>query len=108
VTIAYYAIGSGLPLIHMSPMPFTYLELEWKIDAFREAYENAARASTFIRYDAARICSLSGAGEILVSDVVRGMARTSAGVMFEDRGDQEMKGVGEPVRVYAVRESDDG
>jgi class 3 adenylate cyclase len=52
---------------------------------------------------AARICSLSEAGEILVSDVVRGMARSSAGVMFEDRGEQEMKGVGEPVRVYAVR-----
>jgi class 3 adenylate cyclase len=52
---------------------------------------------------AARICALSAPGEILVSDVVRGMARTSAGVSFEDRGEQEMKGVGEPVRVYAVR-----
>ena len=27
----------------------------------------------------------------------------SPGVAFEDRGEQEMKGVGEPVRVYAVR-----
>jgi class 3 adenylate cyclase len=53
---------------------------------------------------AARICALSAPGEILVSDVVRGMARSSAGVAFEDRGEQEMKGVGEPVRVYAVRE----
>jgi class 3 adenylate cyclase/pimeloyl-ACP methyl ester carboxylesterase len=52
---------------------------------------------------AARICALSAPGEILVSDVVRGMARTSAGVVFEDRGEREMKGVGEPVRVYAVR-----
>ena len=52
---------------------------------------------------AARICALSAPGEILVSDVVRGMARSSAGVVFEDRGEQEMKGVGEPVRVYAVR-----
>ena len=41
--------------------------------------------------------------QILVSDVVRGMARSSAGVEFEDRGEQEMKGVGEPVRVYAVQ-----
>jgi class 3 adenylate cyclase len=53
---------------------------------------------------ASRICALSAPGEILVSDVVRGMARSSAGVEFEDRGEQEMKGVGEPVRVYAVRE----
>lgn len=41
--------------------------------------------------------------QILVSDVVRGMARSSAGVEFEDRGEQDMKGVGEPVRVYSVR-----
>ncbi len=52
---------------------------------------------------ASRICGISAPGEILVSDVVRGMARSSAGVEFEDRGEQEMKGVGEPVRVYAVR-----
>ena len=54
---------------------------------------------------ASRICALSAPGEILVSDVVRGMARSSSGVEFEDRGEQEMKGVGEPVRVYAVRGS---
>jgi class 3 adenylate cyclase/pimeloyl-ACP methyl ester carboxylesterase len=52
---------------------------------------------------ASRICSLSEAGEILVSDVVRGMARTSGGVVFEDRGEREMKGVGETMRVFAVR-----
>jgi len=52
---------------------------------------------------ASRICGLSAPGEVLVSDIVRGLARTSAGVEFEDRGEQEMKGVGEPVRVYAVR-----
>jgi class 3 adenylate cyclase len=43
---------------------------------------------------------------VLVSDVVRGMARTSADVTFEDRGEREMKGVGDPVRVYAVRSGD--
>jgi class 3 adenylate cyclase len=52
---------------------------------------------------ASRICALSAPGEILVSDVVRGMARTSAGVEFEDRGEQEMKGVVDPVRLYEVR-----
>ncbi len=52
---------------------------------------------------ASRICGLSAPGEILVSDVVRGMARSSARAEFEDRGEREMKGVGEPVRVYAVR-----
>ena len=38
---------------------------------------------------AARICALSAPGEILTSDVVRGSARTSAGVAFDDRGEQE-------------------
>jgi class 3 adenylate cyclase len=52
---------------------------------------------------ASRICDLSAPGEILVSDVVRGMARSSAGVEFDDRGEQQMKGIGDPVRVFAIR-----
>jgi class 3 adenylate cyclase len=51
---------------------------------------------------AARISGLSAPGEVLVSDIVRGLARTSAEVGFEDRGEQSLKGVGEPVRVWAV------
>ncbi len=54
---------------------------------------------------AARISGLSAPGEVLVSDVVRTLARTSAGVAFENRGEQSLKGVGEPVRVWAVRGS---
>lgn len=42
-------------------------------------------------------------GSMRVSDVVRGMARSSAGVQFEDRAEQKMTGVGEPERVHAVR-----
>jgi len=53
---------------------------------------------------ASRIAGLSAAGEVLVSETVRSLARTSAGVTFEDRGEQAMKGVGEAVRVWAVRE----
>jgi class 3 adenylate cyclase/pimeloyl-ACP methyl ester carboxylesterase len=52
---------------------------------------------------AARISGLSAAGEVLVSDTVRSLARTSAGVRFEDRGEKSLKGVGEPVRVFTVR-----
>ena len=55
---------------------------------------------------ASRISGLSARGEVLVSDIVRGLARTSAGVTFEDRGEQTLKGVGEPVRVWAVREGE--
>jgi class 3 adenylate cyclase len=42
-------------------------------------------------------------GELLVSDTVRSLARTSAGVRFEDRGERELKGVAEPQHVFAVR-----
>ncbi len=52
---------------------------------------------------AARISALSAPGELLVSDTLRGLARTSAGVRFENRGERELRGVSEPVRVYEVR-----
>jgi class 3 adenylate cyclase len=51
---------------------------------------------------ASRISGVSAPGEVLVSETVRSLARTSAGVRFEDRGEQALKGVGEPVRVWAV------
>jgi len=54
---------------------------------------------------AARVAGASAAGEVLVSDVVRTLARTSAGVTFEDKGEHTLKGVGEPQRLWAVQES---
>ena len=53
---------------------------------------------------AARISALSAPGEVLVSETVRSLARTSAGVRFEDRGEHALKGVSEPQRLFAVRE----
>jgi class 3 adenylate cyclase/pimeloyl-ACP methyl ester carboxylesterase len=52
---------------------------------------------------ASRISGLSAPGEVLVSETVRSLARTSSGVRFEDRGERELKGIGEAVRVWAVR-----
>jgi class 3 adenylate cyclase len=52
---------------------------------------------------ASRISGLSAAGEVLVSRTVADLARTSAGVTFEDRGEHALKGVADPQRVYAVR-----
>ena len=51
---------------------------------------------------AARVSDLSAPNEVLVSGTVRDLARASSGVSFEDRGERELKGVGEPVRVWAV------
>jgi class 3 adenylate cyclase len=57
---------------------------------------------------AARISALSAPGEVLVSDIVRGLARTSAGVVFDDRGEHALKGVADAQRVYAVRTGVEG
>ena len=51
---------------------------------------------------AARICDASQPGEILVSEIVRGLARTSAGVTFADRGEHALKGIDEAQRLWAV------
>jgi class 3 adenylate cyclase len=48
------------------------------------------------------VAAASSAGETLVSGTVRDLARTSAGVTFEDRGEQALKGIEEPQRLFAV------
>ncbi|MGH2669576.1 MAG: adenylate/guanylate cyclase domain-containing protein, partial [bacterium] len=52
---------------------------------------------------AARVAGAAAPGEILVSDTVRGLARTSAGVTFKDRGEHALKGVPGEWRLFAVR-----
>jgi class 3 adenylate cyclase/pimeloyl-ACP methyl ester carboxylesterase len=52
---------------------------------------------------ASRICGLCEPGEVLVSGTVRDLARTSAGVAFEDRGEHTLKGIADPVRLFAVQ-----
>jgi class 3 adenylate cyclase/pimeloyl-ACP methyl ester carboxylesterase len=52
---------------------------------------------------ASRICGLCEPGDILVSQTVRDLARTSTGVTFEKRGEHLLKGITDPVRVFAVR-----
>jgi class 3 adenylate cyclase len=55
---------------------------------------------------ASRISGLASPGEVLVSDTVRSLARTSAGVTFEDRGEHALKGVGDTMRLYEVTRRD--
>jgi adenylate cyclase len=52
---------------------------------------------------AARVAGASAPGEILVSDIVRGLGRTSSAVVFEDRGEHSLKGIGDALRLFAVR-----
>jgi class 3 adenylate cyclase len=55
---------------------------------------------------ASRICGLSQPGEILVSATIRDLARTSAGVSFDDRGEHDLKGIEDAVRVFSVRQTE--
>ncbi|MGZ3587646.1 MAG: adenylate/guanylate cyclase domain-containing protein [Candidatus Limnocylindrales bacterium] len=51
---------------------------------------------------AARICAEAAAGEVLVSETVRSLVRTSLEVRFSSRGRRQLKGLREPVALYAV------
>lgn len=51
---------------------------------------------------ASRIAAQANAGEILASDVVRGLC-SGKGFMFADRGENVLRGFEDPVRLYEVR-----
>ncbi len=50
---------------------------------------------------AARIAALAGAGEVLTSSTVRDLV-VGSGIVFEDRGEQSLKGVPDRWRVFAA------
>jgi len=52
---------------------------------------------------AARLCSLSAPSEVLVSQTFRELARTSTQTRFDDKGLHTLKGISEPVRVFAMQ-----
>jgi class 3 adenylate cyclase len=52
---------------------------------------------------AARISDKSAPGEIIVSETVRSIARTSTKVSFEDRGFHNLKGVSDPHRLFSIK-----
>lgn len=51
---------------------------------------------------AARLCAQANAGDLVVSETVRGLTRTSLEVTFEPLGARHLKGVPEPVPCYRV------
>ena len=51
---------------------------------------------------AARVCGQAAAGEVLVTDTVRSLVRTSGEFTFAPRGQPRLKGIAEPVTLYAA------
>jgi class 3 adenylate cyclase len=50
----------------------------------------------------ARVAATAGPGEVLVSSTVRDLVAGS-GLTFDDRGAHHLKGIDEPVRLFAAR-----
>jgi len=55
---------------------------------------------------AARIGAAAGAGQLLISEVVRGLVRTGSPFPMRDRGPVTLKGLSEAIRLYEVAWSD--
>jgi hypothetical protein len=52
---------------------------------------------------AARVCALAGPGELLITETVRGLVRTSLPLSIESRGRRHLKGIREPIALFAIR-----
>jgi class 3 adenylate cyclase len=53
---------------------------------------------------AARICSVTGPDEVLMSEAIRQHVSGNQDVAFVDRGEHVLKGIGQPQRLYALVE----
>ena len=72
VSIAFWAIGEGPPLLHLPWGTLSHCQGEWRLEGCRRWYERLARRSTVIRYDP-RGCGMSDpmGGSVSVDDLVR-------------------------------------
>jgi branched-chain amino acid transport system substrate-binding protein len=57
---------------------------------------------------AARLCAQADAGEVLVSETVRALTSTVLPVRFKARGRRQLKGIAEPIAVFAVDPAPEG
>ena len=80
VSIAYWAMGSGRRLLVSPPLPFSHLTLERQVRPLQAWHDH--------QDDVANL--------VIVNPRVRR-------VSFEGRGERDLKGVAEPVRVWRVR-----
>jgi class 3 adenylate cyclase len=51
VSIAFYALGEGMPLVGMPYVPYSHLQLEWQWRDIRSWYERLAEKRMLVRYD---------------------------------------------------------
>ena len=51
VSIAYWTLGEGEPLVVLPTLPTSHVQLEWRHDGIRNWYETLARSRTVVRFD---------------------------------------------------------
>src|SRR3989304_1748431 len=51
VSIAYWTLGEGTPLVYMPPFPFSHIQLEWQNPERRRWYQCLAEKRKVIGYD---------------------------------------------------------
>ena len=93
VRIAYQVVGGGpLDLVYV-PGFVSNIELFWEMP---ERAHYLSRLAAF-----SRLILLAGSGEVLVSTTVRDLVAGS-GLRFHDRGTHPLKGLPEPLRLFAA------
>ena len=51
VSIAFWTLGEGVPLVDMWASPFSHIQLEWSFPELRRFYERLAEKRKLVRYD---------------------------------------------------------
>jgi len=64
VSIAFWALGEGTPLVEMPTIPVSHIQMEWQFPEWRRWYESLARTRMMVRYD----CRGAGLSDRDVSD----------------------------------------
>src|SRR3990172_260251 len=51
VSIAFWTLGKGPPLVQLPGLPHSHIRMEWELPEMRRGYELAAAVRTMVRYD---------------------------------------------------------
>ena len=52
VSIAFYTLGDGMPLVYLPDLPLTHIQMEWQLPMCRRWNERLAEKRMLVRYDA--------------------------------------------------------
>ncbi len=51
VSIAFWTLGEGMPMVVMPNMPFSHIQLEWQLPEYRRWYERLVEKRMLVRFD---------------------------------------------------------